>query len=79
MYGAEKRKATRSVVEKLIEAKFVRKMAYPKWLANPVLVKKSNDKYQMCIDFINLNQAYPKDCYSFHHINKLINTTAGFE
>lgn len=61
MYGAEMRKATRSEVEKLIEAKFIREVGYLKWLANLVVIKKSNSKYQMCIDFTNLNQAYSKD------------------
>lgn len=40
MYRIEKKEATRSEVEKLIEAKFVREVAYVEWLTNPVLVKK---------------------------------------
>lgn len=39
-HRAEKREATRSDIEKLIEAKFIREVTYPKWLANPVLIKK---------------------------------------
>lgn len=64
MYEAEKREAMRTKVEKLVEAKFVKEVASPEWLANPIFVKKSNMKYRMCIDFTDLNQAYPKDHYS---------------
>lgn len=79
MYGAEKREATRLEVEKLMEAKFIKEVPYLEWLANPVLIKKSNGKYQMYIDFVDLNQAYYKDCYHLPNINKLINTMTGFE
>lgn len=66
-------------VEKLVKANFVREVAYIEWLANPVFVKKSNGKYRMCIDFIDLNQACPKYYYPLHDTNKLVDATAGFE
>lgn len=37
--------------------KLIRESIYPKWLSNPVLVKKYNGKRSVCIDFSNLNQA----------------------
>ncbi|GLT26828.1 hypothetical protein SLA2020_018700 [Shorea laevis] len=37
-----------------------------------MLVKKANGKWQMCIDYTNLNQAYPKDCYPMANIDKLV-------
>lgn len=30
---------------------------------NPILVKKHNDKWRICIDFSNLNQACTKDSF----------------
>lgn len=66
-------------VERLSEVRFIREVMCSDWLANLVLVKKANDKYRMCIDFTNLNQACPKDCYPFHNINKLVGSTAGFD
>lgn len=51
MFRAEKREATRSEVEKLIKARFIRKVTYPEWLTNSILANKSNGKYCMCIDF----------------------------
>ena len=34
---------------------------YPKWLANTVVVKKKNVKWQVCVDFTDLNKTCPKD------------------
>ena len=61
---------------KLLEAGFIRKVYYPDWLANVVMVKKNNGKWRMCIDFTNLNRACPKDSYSFLRIDTLVESTA---
>jgi hypothetical protein len=50
-------------VEKLLKARFIREVYYPDWLANVILVKKSNGKWRMCIDFTDLNKACPKDSF----------------
>ena len=41
---AERNKAVTEEVEKLLEANFIREVFYPVWLANVVMVKKSNGK-----------------------------------
>ena len=48
-------------VNKLLTAKFIREVYYLVWLVNVVMVKKANEKWKMCVDFMDLNQAYPKD------------------
>ena len=48
---------------KLLAAGHIREIQYPEWLANVVLVKKSNGKCRMCVDFTDLNKACPKDSY----------------
>ena len=35
-------------VNKLLVANFIRKVYYPEWLANVVMVKKANGKWRMC-------------------------------
>jgi hypothetical protein len=50
---------------------------YPDWLANVVLVKKSNGKWRMCIDFTDLNKACPKDSFPLPRIDTLVDSTAG--
>ena len=66
-------------VEKLLKAQFIREVYYPDWLANVVLVKKSNRKWRMCVDFIDLNKAYPKDSFPFPRIDALVDFTSGYE
>ena len=65
-------------VTKLIEANLIHEVHYPEWLTNVVLVKKPNEKWRMCIDFIDLNRAYPKDSYPLSSIDQLIDATSGF-
>ena len=48
-------------VKKLLTAGFIREVTYLEWLANVVLVKKSNLKWRVCIDYTNLNKACPND------------------
>ncbi|GKV01946.1 hypothetical protein SLEP1_g14452 [Rubroshorea leprosula] len=61
------------------DAGFVRKVDYCEWIANPVLVKKSNDKWRMCIDYTSINEACPKDCHPLPSIDKLVEATSGNE
>jgi hypothetical protein len=44
----------------------------PTWLANPVLVKKKNGKWRMCIDYTSLNKACPKFLFLCHVSIKLL-------
>ena len=54
-------------------------MTYPEWLANMVLVKKSNGKWRVCIDYTDLNKACPKDCFPLPRIDQFVDATAGHE
>ena len=51
-------------------------MPTPEWISNVVLVKKSNRTRRMCVDFMDLNKAYPKDSYPLLKIDKLVDATA---
>ena len=42
-----------------------------------VMVKKSNGKWRMCVDFTNLNKVYPKDNFPLPRIDQLVDSTAG--
>ena len=63
-------------VNKLLSVGFIREVYYPDWLANVVLVKKANGKWRMCMDFIDLNKAYPKDSSPLPRIDQLMDSTA---
>ena len=41
------------------------------------MVKKSNGKWRMCVDFIDLNKAYPKDSFPLPRIDQLVDSTTG--
>nr|XP_016487569.1 PREDICTED: RNA-directed DNA polymerase homolog [Nicotiana tabacum] len=43
------------------------------------MVKKKNEKWQMSVDFTDLNKACPKDSFPLPHIDQLIDATAGHE
>jgi len=59
--GPEQSTAAIAEVDKLLEAGFIRECQHPEWISNVVLVKKPNGTWRMCVDFTDLNKAYPKD------------------
>ena len=77
IFVLEHNKAIVEEVEKLLEASFIRKVFYPEWLANVVMVKKNNDKWRMYVDFIDLNKACPKDSFPLPIIDQLVDSTIG--
>ncbi|GKV06489.1 hypothetical protein SLEP1_g18383 [Rubroshorea leprosula] len=79
LFGGERLQVIKEEVEKLLQAGFVRRVDYCEWVANPVLVKKANGKWRMCIDYTNLNDACPKDCYPMPNIDKLVEAVLGNE
>lgn len=52
-------------VDRLLEAE-AKEVQYPNSLANTVVVKKKkNDKWSVCVDYYNLNDACPKDYFPY--------------
>jgi hypothetical protein len=64
---------------KLLSAWFIREVYHPEWLANPVLVKKKNKKWRMCVDYTSLNNACPKDPFPLPRIDQVVGSTTGCE
>ena len=77
IFAPKYNKAVTEEVDKLLEAGLIREVFYLDWLANVVMVKKSNGKWRMCVDFIDLNKAYPKDSFPLPMINQLVDSTTG--
>ena len=44
-----------------------------------VLIKKPNGKWRMCIDYIDLNRACPKDSYPLFSIDQLVDAKSRFQ
>ena len=62
---------------KLKQARVVTEVFYPEWLANTVVVKKKKGKWRVCVDFIYLNKACPKNPFPMPRIDQLVNATVG--
>ena len=76
MFTPERDQAITEEVRKLQEASFIREVYYPDWLANVVMVKKASGKWRMCVDFIDLNKACPKDSYLLPRVDVLVDFTS---
>ena len=46
-------------------------------MANPVVVRKANGKWRLCIDYTDINKACPKDPFPLPRINQIVDSTAG--
>ena len=78
-FAPKRQKAINEEVNKLLQAKAIREVEYPDWLANVVFVKKANGKWRLCIDFTDVNRACPKDSFPLPRINLIVDATAGHE
>lgn len=58
---------------------FTVEVHHPDWLANVVLVQKNNNKWRLCMDFMDLTKACPKDPYPLSLIDLLVDSTVGHE
>ena len=70
----ERRLAAKAEAEadKLLSVGFIEKAHYTTWLSNIVLVMKANGKWQMCVDYADLNKACPRDAYPLPNIADLL-------
>jgi hypothetical protein len=66
-------------IKKLEAAGLVRGVLHPTWLANPVVVRKANGKWRLCIDFTDLNKACSKDPFPLPCIDQIMDSTSGCE
>jgi hypothetical protein len=78
-FEEERRRAIRVELRKLLEARFIKEVFHPTWLANPVLVKKKNGKWRMCVDYTSLNKACPKVPFPLPRNDQIVDSTAGCE
>ena len=76
-FAPERQKAIHEEVNKRLQAKAIREVEYTNWLANVILVKKANDKWRLCIDFTDINRAYPKDSFPLPRIDLIVDAKAG--
>ena len=62
---------------KQLEVGFIKLVHQDEWIANVVPLLKKDGKVRMCVDFRDLNKAFPKDDFPLPHIDVLVDNTAG--
>ncbi|GKB60123.1 reverse transcriptase domain-containing protein [Tanacetum coccineum] len=65
----ERNKAIQEEVEKLVDAGITKEVHYHSWLSNPVMVRKHDGSWRMCVNFKDLNKACPQDGYPLPEID----------
>jgi hypothetical protein len=66
-------------LSRLLAIGFTKEVQHLDWIANLVLVPKTNGKWRMCVDYTTLNKAAPKDQLPLPHINQVVHLTARSE
>ncbi|GKC26761.1 reverse transcriptase domain-containing protein [Tanacetum coccineum] len=74
----DRAKAIQAEVQKLVGAGIMREVYYHDWLSNPVMVKKHDGSWRMCVDFTDLNKACPQDCYPLPEIDWKVESLCGY-
>ncbi|GJX31368.1 reverse transcriptase domain-containing protein [Tanacetum coccineum] len=74
----ERNKVIQEEVEKLVDAGIMKEVHYHSRLSNPVMVKKHDETWRMCVDFKDLNNACPKDCYPLPEIDWKVESLCGY-
>jgi hypothetical protein len=67
----------KKVIEKLLEAGFIRPCRYAEWISSIVPAQKNDGRWRICVDFRGFNRATPKDEYPMPVAEMLINAAAG--
>jgi hypothetical protein len=71
-FAHDKREAIKREIAKLLAAGFIKEVIHPEWVANPVLVKKKNNEWRMCVDYSDLNKHCPKDHFGLPRIDQVV-------
>jgi hypothetical protein len=79
-YGNPRKAPTiKAEVEKLLNASFIYPVPLTKWVSNPIPVDKKQGTIHVCMDFHDLNKAYPKDNFPTPFIDQIFNKCARSE
>ena len=64
-------------VGNLLKEGFIKEVKFLEWLANVEVVPKKGGKWQVCIDYPDLNEACLKDSFPLPLIDQIVDSTAG--
>jgi hypothetical protein len=75
-FAHDKREAIKREIAKLLAAGFIKEVIHPEWVANPILVRKKNNEWRMCVDYTDLNKHCPKNHFGLPCIDQVIDSMA---
>ncbi|GJR09899.1 hypothetical protein Tco_0792551 [Tanacetum coccineum] len=76
--GPDRNMAASKEIKELTKVRILQKAKRQTWVANSVMVKKSDGGWRMCVDFTDINKAFPKDCYPLPEIDWKIESLSWF-
>ncbi|GJZ36405.1 reverse transcriptase domain-containing protein [Tanacetum coccineum] len=74
----ERNKAIQEEMENLVDVGIMKEVHYHSWLSNPVMVKKHDGSWRMCVDFKDLNKACLQDGYPLPEIDWKVESLCGY-
>lgn len=63
IFAPERQKDISKAVKRLKFINFIRRVQFPTWVSNVILVKNARNKWPICVDFTNLIQACLKNYF----------------
>ena len=76
-FHPDRHQVIQAEVDNLLKAGFIREIKYPEWLANVVVVPKKGGKGRVCVDYTDLNDAFPKDSFPLPPIDQIVDASSG--
>jgi hypothetical protein len=76
-FAHDKREAIKREIAKLLTAGFIKEVIHPEWVANPILVRKKNNEWRICVDYTDLNKHCTKDHFGLPHVDQVVDSMVG--
>ena len=64
-------------VDNLLKVGFIREVKYLEWQVNVVVVPKKGGKWQVCVDYTDLDETFPNDNFPLPRIDQIVDATTG--
>ena len=78
-FNPKKAAAIKAEVEKLLKVGFIYPVQLTQWVSNLMPVNKKQGTIHICIDFHDLNEAFPKDNFPTPFIDQIVDECIGCE
>ena len=75
-FHPNRQKIIQTEIDKLLAIRLIRKVKYLDWLANVVVVPKKDGRWRVCVNYINLNDVYPKNSFPLPRIDQIVDAIA---